>query len=105
MDDTEQVIDVPKISCPDGLPPRAVLVASQMAEQLVCLGQSSTSTLSSRTLRCQFMVVWSVVESFKVLGQSSTACGGGGLQGFPLEQGSAPSSSVHRSSAAALNAA
>ena len=32
--DTEQVIEAPKISCPAQLP-RAVLAATQMAEQLV----------------------------------------------------------------------
>ena len=35
MDDTEQVIDVPNIICPDRPPPCAVPVATQMAEQLV----------------------------------------------------------------------
>ena len=35
MDDTEQEIEVPKISCPDRPPLRAVLSATQIAEQLV----------------------------------------------------------------------
>ena len=35
MDDTEQVIDVPNITCPDRPPPCPVPVATQMAEQLV----------------------------------------------------------------------
>ena len=34
MNDDEHVIEVPKISCP-GRPPRAVLAATQVAEQLV----------------------------------------------------------------------
>ena len=112
MNDTEQVIDVPKISCPTR-PPRAVLAATLMVEQLV-----EVLVLSSRSESQQHFVEQNVdipvhggVQRARgdlqgnipgqsslaisrgglqcsVPGQSSTASSREGLQGHVLGQGS-----------------
>ena len=52
MDDTEQVIEVPMITCPARPPLRAVLAATQMAEQLVKC-QLCPRRLASSMLLCR----------------------------------------------------
>ena len=73
MNDTEQVIDVPKISCPTRLP-RAILAATLKAEQLVEVPVVSASSCVHNALVPQMVKRFVEVQ---VLGSRSWWCTAG----------------------------